>query len=230
MDEGACIVCYERDGELHNPCSRCSDLRLHDRCLQKWLTRSNSCPTCRMPLLDEDEEEESKGSEEGAATVVAPAAEPIPVATPFVVLHRHVLRGMHGFDSSSEDDLTITAPNVDVLIEAVRSSRRIREARQRADRRAVLQRAIVAARAGGGMAWRRRRRFGGVAGGGVHRGMAAGGRQRGRDIAAHILGTAALVCLAVFAAASAGNLASTLLRMFTASRHGGQGGIRVGED
>ena len=56
MEEETCLACMEpsRPGDaLHNPCKTCRGLRMHDGCLQKWLSRRPTCPLCRTLLIDE---------------------------------------------------------------------------------------------------------------------------------------------------------------------------------
>ena len=105
-----CIVCFEPEEEgapLYNPCKSCLDLRLHDECLQRWLSNSNSCPTCRQPLLEEVEEEEPPPPE-------APDVIPlpfVPIAFPIGVAQRPV-------------ELGVRPPTeLGVLMQAVRMSR-----------------------------------------------------------------------------------------------------------
>lgn len=98
----SCIVCYEDGaGPLHNPCSRCSQLRLHDECLQKWLSRSNSCPTCRMPLMEEDGDgEEALPSSRADASGAGWAGR---IFSGLPEVHEHVLSGIHGFQGDDSD-------------------------------------------------------------------------------------------------------------------------------
>ena len=59
-DDGCCIICFDAlDGGDHMTSSSCKCVgQYHIACLEKWRTRSNTCPTCSRALsplmLDEE--------------------------------------------------------------------------------------------------------------------------------------------------------------------------------
>jgi hypothetical protein len=65
--EEECCICYENIGTKNNCVTECGH-KFCFKCLAMSMTRSNACPCCRQPLMDEpdadDDEEESEYDEE----------------------------------------------------------------------------------------------------------------------------------------------------------------------
>lgn len=62
-----CCICYENIGEKNNCVTECGH-KFCFKCLAMAMTRSNACPCCRQPLMDEpelaDDEDESEYDED----------------------------------------------------------------------------------------------------------------------------------------------------------------------
>jgi hypothetical protein len=48
--ENACVICMEPSGTRYSRILDCCKKRVHDKCLKRWLSTSNSCPHCRQTV------------------------------------------------------------------------------------------------------------------------------------------------------------------------------------
>jgi Ring finger domain len=63
MSEEECCICYENIGKKNNCVTECGH-KFCFKCLATAMTRSNACPCCRQPLIDEPAAEEDEEDSE----------------------------------------------------------------------------------------------------------------------------------------------------------------------
>ena len=64
LDKNECLICMEKfEYKKYKRILKCCNNIYHKKCIDKWLKKNSSCPTCRYDFLNKDSESNEEQSE-----------------------------------------------------------------------------------------------------------------------------------------------------------------------